>query len=144
MIQEPFFRPAKEIIDDLSKSLRASIFGCQVRSIDIRATDFPPLHDSLACQAVHDGHDCGVSARTALGKAIANIADGAFPRRPQRVHAIELQRSEIEDRSARGCLLGIFDGVSPSFHDRRLFESRAAARAKETLQLPFPVSDWPG
>src|SRR5579864_605838 len=71
-----------------------------MRAVDISAAGFAAFDDSLAREAIHDGHNGRIGARAPFGEPVANIANRAFADGPKRVHAIEFEGGEIEDRAA--------------------------------------------
>jgi len=80
--------------------LRARFVSGEARAVQIGAPGLAAFDHAFAGEAIHDGHDGGVGAGAALGQLVANVADGGFAERPERVHAIELERGEIEDGAA--------------------------------------------
>ena len=96
-----FLGTAKKIVHNLPQCLGACFVRRQVSAIRIGATDFAALNHALACEAIHDRHDRCISARAALGEAISNFAHRCFAHRPERIHTVEFERREIENRTAR-------------------------------------------
>ena len=93
--------------------MRARLPRERFGAIDVGAADLSALDDTFAREPIHDGHDRGVGARATRGETIANFAHRSFAHRPERIHAIELERREIENRAARR--MSFCNGVSHSW-----------------------------
>src|SRR5579862_9952956 len=76
--------------------MSTSLVRREMRLVEPRTTRLLPLDYAFLGQAIKNGHNRGVGARTGGRQRRMNIAHRSLAQTPQGIHAIEFQRRKIQ------------------------------------------------
>src|ERR1700683_3706202 len=98
---ESWRRAVKKSLHNFFHRLQASLLGAQPGLIAKRPAHFPASDDSLLFEAIHDGQNSGVGARTGGGQRAMDLAHRALAQGPENAQAFEFERGEVKNRMPR-------------------------------------------